>query len=390
MDKKILKKNTLCIFYNKELNHNIEGAITPIYTSTPYKYPNSEDLIVYPRHFNTLNQEVVAQKIARLENAEEGLILSSGMSAISTTLLTFLRPGDHAIFQKVLYGGTLKLIENDLKQFGIEISQINSGKVEDYKKEIKKNTKLIYVESPSNPLLQIIDLNAIGKLAKENNLLSIIDNTFASPINQNPIDFGLDIVLHSGTKYLNGHSDLTCGVILTSKEIMRKIIKSARVYGGNLDSIACYMLERGLKTLGIRVKEQNKNTLKLASYLNENSLVEKVYYPGLLNNHYHDIAKKQMSGFGGVLSFELKCNSNESKDAISKLKLFFQGASLGGVESLICFPAEVSHKGMTKSEREEVGISDKLVRVSVGIEDIDDLIEDFEQAFSSIKLKVTI
>lgn len=385
MDKNNFKQNTKCIHSFSKNNDFPEGVLTPIYTSTSYRYSSESDSVYYPRYFNTPNHKIVSEKIAALEEGEEAIVLSSGLAAITTTFFAYLKPGDHAVVQRTIYGGTSYFISNELKEFGIEISYISSTDPEDFRKKVTKNTKLIYIETPSNPLLQVIDIEAIAKIAKEKNIISIIDNTFATPINQTPITMGIDIVIHSGTKYLNGHSDVNCGVVVSRKEVINKILNYAKSHGGTLDSHALYLLDRGLRTLGLRVKQQNESALKLAKYLEKHPFINKVFYPGLESNEGHKTAKKQMKGFGGMLSFEVNCTYEEINKALNGVKLFTPAASLGGVESLICLPADTSHKRISKEEREKAGIKDTLVRVSVGIEDIEDLIEDLENAFKLIK-----
>ena len=354
-----------------------EGASSPLYPSTSYGYLDKE-IPVYPRYFNTKNQIAVAQKISDLENAESGLVFSSGMAAITSTLYTFLSQGDHIIFQSALYGGTINFILKDLNRFGIQYTLVNSTYPEDFEKEIRENTRAIYIESPSNPLLRIFDLEALSRLAKSNNILSIIDNTFASPVNQNPLDWWMDIVVHSATKYLNGHSDVTAGAVVSDKEKIGRIWETARNMGGSLDAHVCHLLERSLKTLHIRVQAQNENALQVARFLESHRQVQKVWYPGLESHIGHEIAKKQMKGFGGMLSFEPVDNSIIQLQ--KRLELIRPAVSLGGIDTTICSPALTSHKGLTQEEREKQGISDSLLRLSVGIENADDLIRDLNQA----------
>lgn len=370
-------KETLCVHSGTILDREEEGAISPLYPSTSYGYLDKE-IPVYPRYFNTRNQLAVAEKISALENAESGLVFSSGMAAITSTLYTYLSQGDHIVFQGALYGGTLNFILNDLNRFGIQYSLVNSTYPEDFEKEIRENTKALYIETPSNPLLRVIDLEAISRLAKSRNILSIIDNTFASPVNQNPIDWWMDIVVHSATKYLNGHSDVTAGAVVSDKEKIGRIWEKARNLGGSLDAHVCHLLERSLKTLHIRVKAQNENAMKVARFLESHRQIQKVWYPGLESHIGHEVATKQMKGFGAMLSFEPVDSSiiNLQK----RLELIRPAVSLGGIDSTICSPALTSHKGLTQEEREKQGISDSLLRLSVGIENPDDLMRDLDQA----------
>ena len=384
MKNKILKQNTECIHAGNYIDKDSLGINTPIYASTAHVYPNEQDIIRYPRSFNIINQDAVAEKIRVLEGGEAGMVFSSGMAAITTVLLTFLSSGKHAIFQDGLYGGTQHFINSELEKYGIEKEIIHTNNVEDYVNVIKDNTVLIYVESPTNPLMDVIDLKEIAKVAFDRNILTIIDNTFATPINQNPLELGFDIVVHSGTKYLNGHSDVCCGAVVCSKKLMEKISETARNHGGVLDAHACYLLERGLKTLGIRVERQNKNALRIAKFLNNHSTVKNVYYPGLPEHPGHEIAIRQMCGFGAMLSFELDCPQEKVLEFVSKLELIQPAVSLGGIETILCFPTKTSHAELTPEEREKQGICDSLIRLSVGIEDVEDLIADLENAFSAI------
>jgi cystathionine beta-lyase len=334
--------------------------------------------VIYPRYYNTPNQKAVTEKLCALENAEAGLIFSSGMAAILTTLFALLKKGDHIIFQNDLYGGTHHAALNELEKYGMSLTMVDASDPKNFERAIRKETNVIYVETPSNPLLRITDLRAVAQIAKKHNLITVIDNTFASPVNQNPIDLGIDIVTHSGTKYIGGHSDLCCGVALSSKKLMEKIKASALHFGGSLDPFTCYMVERSLKTIVLRVNQQNENAMAIAQFLEGESKISKVNYPGLKTHPSHRIAKKQMpGGFGGMLSFEVKGDPDKF---IKKLKLVKRAISLGGVESTIASPVKTSHAKLTPEERKQVGISEKLLRLSVGIEESQDIINDLKQA----------
>ena len=374
--------NTRCIHDGELKDDKFKGAVSPLYLSTAYDYLEVVDH-KYPRYFNTPNQLALSKKISSLENCEKSLIFGSGIAAIFASMFSFLKTGDHVVFQSSLYGGTINLILKEFKKFNIEHTLVESLEIEDYKKEIKSNTKLIYIETPSNPLLQLIDLNAVSDLAKNNNLISIIDNTFASPINQNPSDFGIDIIVHSATKYLGGHSDILAGTISSSKILIDKILNSSINYGGNLSEHTVWLLERSIKTLFLRVKAQNKNAQKIAEFLYVNDNVKSVYYPGLESHPQHELAKRQMNGFGGMLSFLIK-EEKKSDEFTRFLKIIKPAMSLGGVESTITSPALTSHSKISKEKREKFGISDGLLRFSVGIEDYEDLKNDLTQAFEKI------
>ena len=380
--KKINGVGTKCVHSGDLIDDRFKGATSPIFPSTAYDFIDVED-DKYPRYFNTPNQLALSKKIADLENCEAALLFGSGIAAIFTSLFSFLKSEDHVIFQGSIYGGTLNLVIKEFKKFNIEYSLVDSFDIKEYEMEIKENTKIIFIESPSNPLLKVIDLQAISNLSKKNNLISIIDNTFSSPINQNPSDFGIDIIIHSATKYLGGHSDILAGALASTKSNIDKIIESSINYGGNLSEYTVWLLERSIKTLSLRVNKQNENALKVAEYLSNHEKVNAVHYPGLKTHPDYKLSSKQMKGFGGMLSFELS-NLEEAVLFTRKIKLIKSAMSLGGVESTICSPSLTSHSKISKEERENLGIFDGLLRFSVGIEDHNDIINDLKQAFSKI------
>lgn len=373
--------NTICTHYGELEDTQFKGAISPLYMSSSYAYEGVETKR-YPRYFNTPNQEALAIKIAALEHAEAGLIFGSGMAAISTSLLAFLKAGDHVVLQKTLYGGTYNLINEEFTKFGIDYSFTDGLNSTDFESQIKPNTKVIFIETPSNPLLTITNLEAIAKLAKKHNLVTMIDNTFASPVNQNPIDFGIDVVIHSATKYMGGHSDICAGAVASTKEYMDRIFQLAKNFGGSLSDYTVWLLERSIKTMGIRVKAQNNNAQQMAEYLLNHESVANVYYPGLPSHPNHELAKSQMKGFGGMLSFELK-ESIDATEFQAALKLIKSSMSLAGIESTMLLPTKTSHSLLSAEERENQGIKDNLIRFSLGIEEIEDLTEDIEQALKN-------
>lgn len=370
---------TRCIHAGTYLDAATGGACSPIFTSTAYGFPNPTNENIYPRYFNTPNQRVIARKMASLEGGEDALVFGSGMAAISTLLFSRLGPGDHAVFQADLYGGTHLLVTRALAHVGIETSFGRTAT--ELAEAMRPNTRLIYVESPSNPLLRCVDLAAVADLGRDRGALTVIDNTFATPINQNPIALGFGAVIHSASKYLNGHSDVCAGVVVSSGNLIRELAETATDHGGMLDAHACHQLERGLKTLALRVRQHNENAGRLAHFLQAHPAVARVNYPGLPGHPDHAIAARQMRGFGGMLSFELRDPSG-TEGLLGRLRLAMPALSLGGVESLVCVPARTSHRLMTPAERARAGISDGLVRVSVGVEDIGDLLEDFDRALA--------
>ena len=376
-----MRKDTQCVHSGTRIDQDTRGLNTPIYTSSSFEYLDVPANI-YPRYFNTPNQKSLIGKLCALENAEDGMIFSSGMAAISTVMLTFVSSGDHVVLQKDIYGGTHHFVTADFDRFGIQYTFV-SNDAEEIEKAVQKNTKIIYIETPSNPLLLITDIEATARIAKDNNALSMIDNTFASPINQNPLDLGIDIVAHSGTKYLGGHSDLCCGAVLARKELVSKIGSAAANLGGSLNAITCYLLERSIKTLSIRIEKQNQNAGIVAEYLQKDSRIQNVYYPGLENHPGHDVARSQMKGFGGMLAFELDSQAPDPEQFLKNLKLITPALSLGGVETIICSPVKTSHQKITAAERVELGITDGLLRLSVGIEDVKDIISDIDSALGA-------
>jgi cystathionine beta-lyase/cystathionine gamma-synthase len=375
-----MRKDTQCVHSGTHKDQNTRGLNTPIFTSSSFEYLDAAEN-VYPRYFNTPNQKSIVRKLCDLENAEEGVLFSSGMAAISTAMLAFLNSGDHVVLQKDIYGGTHHFVTADYERFGIEYTFV-SNRAEEIERAVRKNTKIIYIETPSNPLVLITDIKATVRIAKAKKAISIIDNTFATPINQNPIDLGIDIVTHSGTKYLGGHSDLCCGAVLTRKDLAGKIAATAANLGGSLNALTCYLLERSLKTLAVRVEKQNRNAQLIAEYLQKDPRIQNVHYPGLENHPSHAVAKNQMKGFGAMLAFELNSRAPQPEQFLRNLKLITPALSLGGVETIICSPAKTSHEKITVAERAELGITDNLLRLSVGIENANDLIADLDGALS--------
>ncbi len=365
----------------------IEGAVTlPIFQSATFQHQGETGYYEqrYVRLSNTPNHVALHQKLAAAERGQSALVTASGMAAISTTLLTLLKPGDHILAQDCLYGGTYDLLTIEFPRLGIEVDFIDGDNPFSWPARLKKNTRAIYVETISNPLMQVPDLKAVVRFARENQLISIIDNTFASPVNFRPPEFGFDLSLHSATKYLNGHSDIAAGAIIGRADLIERISRTLSHLGGALDPHACFLLHRGLKTLGLRVRHQNQTALTLARFLEGHPKVAAVNYPGLERHPHHRRARELFDGFGGMLSFELKGGLEAAETFISKLSLAVYAPSLGGVESLVTRPAASSHAGMTPEQRQRAGISDSLVRFSVGLEAADDLIADFQRALAFV------
>jgi len=368
---------------------NNKSVATPIYQTSTFRFDTVEegarlgqDLgpgYYYTRWGNPTGR-VFEEKIALLEGAEDALATSSGMAAISTAVLSLVKKGDHVVAPRAIYQATYELFQEILPDFGVEVTFLDVPTVEAYEDALRQNTRLLYIETPNNPLLQITDIAAVCSLARAHGAMTIADNTFATPYNQNPISLGVDVVVHSATKYIGGHSDVTAGVILGSREVIQRIKHRFRIYGSVLDPFASWLLIRGLKTLGVRMERHNANAQRLAEFLASHPAVERVYYPGLPSHPGHEIAKRQMRGFGGMLSFEVKGGFDAGVRCVEALRVCTLAVSLGGVETLVTHPASTSSVGIPREERIRAGITDGLIRVSVGIEDIEDLLRDFDQA----------
>jgi cystathionine beta-lyase/cystathionine gamma-synthase len=369
------------------------SVVYPIYQTSTFAVEKTDDyqkfidevddFYIYSRYGNPTVKEV-EKRLALIENADDSILFSSGMAAITTTILSHVQSGDEIISLSSIYGVTYRFFRDYLPKFGVKVKFFQIEKVDEIEKLISPKTKLIYFETPVNPTTRIVDIEKIVKFAKREDLTTIIDNTFATPINQKPIDFGVDIVIHSATKYLSGHSDLILGCVMSSRERIERIRKFKNVFGGNPDPHQAFLLGRSLKTLELRVKRQNENALKLAEFLSSHRKIRKVLYPGLKNHPEHELAKKQMSGFGGMLSFEIDGDLGRTKKFCDSLKVALNATSLGSVETLVSIPVLTSHVGMKKDELERAGISESMVRVSVGIENIEDIVWDFEQALNQI------
>jgi cystathionine gamma-lyase len=369
------------------------SILTPIYQTATFGFEKAEDTrkavegesgkYVYTRWDNPTTVRL-EKKLASFEHAEDGAFFSSGMAAISTAVLTFVEKGDHVVAIRDLYGGTFELMSRVLPRLGVETTLVDTTDMEELRASIKKNTKIVYIESPTNPTLKLVDIAEAAQMAHGVGGMLLVDNTFASPINQKPLNLGADISLHSATKYLNGHADVIAGAAAGGHERIHKIKMMRRVLGGTLDPHASWLVLRGMKTMSLRVKTQNENAAALAEYLARHPKVKVVHYPGLGEHPQHDLASKQMSGYGAMMSFELKGGLEDAMRLTERLKIGFLAASLGGVQTLISQPAVLTHHQLTPAEREKTGIPETLIRLSVGIEDKEDLVSDFEQALASV------
>ena len=364
-----------------------EGAVAlPVFQSATFEQRGDTpyDEIKYARLNNTPNHAVLHEKLARIAGGEAALVAASGMAAITTALLTVLKKGDHLLAQNCLYGGTRSFLTRDIADFGIAVDFVPCDEPEAWETRVRPETRAIYVETMSNPLLEVADLPAVVAFARSHGLVSLIDNTFASPVNFRPLEMGFDLSLHSGTKYLNGHSDIVAGCVIGACDWVNRIAHRLNLMGGCLDPHACFLLLRGMKTLWLRVQKQNENARALASFLDAHPAVLRVNYPGLSSHPQRARAAALFDGCGGVLSFEARGDSRIADGIIARLQLPISAPSLGGVETLITRPVQTSHAGLSTEDREAAGISDKLIRVAVGIEASEDLCADFDRALRGV------
>lgn len=381
-----LKFATRAIHVGEEPNVGEGGTgdvVVPIHVATTFARKEVESPTGGYEYSRTGNptRHALEKRLATLENAKFGLAFASGMAAEATLILSVLQKGDHVIAFDDLYGGTRRLFSNILSNFGLEFTYVDARRAENVKKAILKNTRMIWLETPTNPLMKLCDIRRISELGKSQDLITVVDNTFMSPYFQNPLDLGADIVVHSTTKYLGGHSDVVGGAImLSNEELYNKLKFNQNAIGAVPSPFGCFLVLRGIKTLTVRMERHNYNAQKAAEYLESHPRVRKVHYPGLKSHPQHELAKKQMSGFGGMLSFELDSGLEGVKVFLRKLEIFALAESLGGVESLVEHPALMTHASIPKREREKIGITNSLIRVSMGIEDVEDLIEDLSQA----------
>ncbi|MHC4759436.1 MAG: trans-sulfuration enzyme family protein [Planctomycetota bacterium] len=371
-----------------------DSITTPIIQTSTFTFRDSKHIEAYTKkgkeHFEygrygNPTAQIAEKRLADLEGAEDCVVFSSGMSAITTTILTLLQTGDHIVITDDSYKKTLEFCNSYLKQFGIECTVVAFGDYDALEKAIKKNTRFIFSESPTNPYLNIFDLVKLKDIAHRHNLMTLIDSTFSTPLNQRPLEFGIDLVLQSATKYLAGHNDILAGAVLGKKDIVEKIRILHKSMGGLIDPHCCYLLLRGLKTFPLRVKKQNETALQIAQHLEAHPRIKRVYYPFLSSHPHYEIAIEQMNGGGGVVTFDIKGTLNDSKRFLDKLKLCFIGPSLGGVETLITHPALVSYYDYSRKDRYKIGITDTLFRLAVGIEDVEDLIADLDNALNNSK-----
>ncbi|MCL5985379.1 MAG: cystathionine gamma-synthase [Actinobacteria bacterium] len=381
-----MRFETRAIHEGQEPDASTGAVIVPVYQTSTYQ----QDAIgkhrgyEYSRTGNP-TRKALEDALASLEGGKYGLAFASGVAA-TAAVFNLLKKGDHIVAGNDIYGGTYRLLERVYKNWGLATTYVDVDNVDNFQKAFQKNTRLVWVETPTNPLLKIVDIKALSKITKKENIILAVDNTFASPYFQRPLELGADVIVHSTTKYLSGHSDIIGGAIVTSDN---KLYMDLKFYQNTAGAVPgpwdCWLVLRGIKTLAIRMREHEKNALYLAKYLEKHPSAEKIYYPGLLTHNQHDLAKQQMSGFGGMISIELKGGFPAVEKFISRLKIFLLAESLGGVESLVCYPPKMTHSAISAEERLKRGIKDNLIRLSVGIENKLDLKEDLKNALHQTK-----
>jgi len=385
--------STKAVHAGEKRDPSTGAVVTPIYETSVFAFSSTKELIdvmgdkaegyTYTRYGNP-TVRAVERKMAELEGAEDVVVFSSGMAAITTTIFTLVSSGDHVVSTRDLYGGTLEFFKDVLPKFGVEVSLVEATDFDEMKSAIRRNTRVIYAETPTNPTLKLVDVSKVAKLGKKKGTTVVVDSTFASPYNLKPIQFGVDIVVHSATKYLGGHNDVTAGAVGGPESFIQKLKEMRKHLGGTLDPLAAWLLLRGLKTLALRMERHNSNGMRVARYLEKHSKVKRVYYPGLPSHPQYSIARRQMKGFGGVVSFEIDGDFEKTMKFVDNLKLCFLAASLGGAETLATQPVTCSHYFVSVEDRKKAGITDQLVRLALGIEDPGDIIADLKQAFNKI------
>jgi len=386
------KNNFAFLSVHAREEKKVLGSVAyPIFQTSTFAFKNTRELLKYIKgdknlylytRYGNPTLRVAEEKIAQLEGAQAGLVFSSGMAAITSGVLTLVKSGEEIIATRNLYGGTLHFFNDLLPKLGIRVHYIDSEDVSRAEKLVNRKTKLLYIETPTNPNLKIVDIRKTVQICQKYRLTSMIDNTFATPINQRPLDLGLDVSIHSGTKYLGGHSDIIAGAMVGKKSFIQKVHQTMKALGGSADPQAAFLLLRGLKTLSVRVERQNQNALAIAKFLAGHYKVRRVFYPGLPSHPQHKLARSQMSGFGGVICLEVKGGLKSAVRTIDSFKVILNAASLGGVESLASLPVYTSHYGFSPKELKQADITEGMVRISCGIEEFEVLKEDLRQALA--------
>jgi len=390
--KKTLGFSTRAIHSGEDRQRYADSITTPIVQTSTYVFKDCKEIEAYTKRgkeryeygrYGNPTEKVAEQRLANLEGAQDCVMFTSGMSAVITTILSLVRSGDHIIITDDAYKKTLEFCSSYIQRFGVDCTIVPFGDYEALDKAVGPKTRFIISESPTNPYLNIFDLVTLRRIAKKYKILTLIDSTFATPVNQCPLEFGVDLVIHSCTKYLAGHNDILAGAVLGNSQLIGRVRDLHKAMGGVIDPHCCYLLLRGLKTFPLRMAAQNATALQVARFLEAHPNIERVYYPGLESHRHHLIAKEQMSGFGGVVTFEIKGGITQAKRFLNNLKLCFIAPSLGGVETLITHPATVTYYRETRKQRYKLGITDNLIRLAVGVEDCDDIIGDLKQALKA-------
>ena len=385
--------NTLTVHAGENLTENFGAVNVPIYTASIFAFSDVEEGAAIHNHqkpgyfygrFGNPTQDALEKAIVELENGESALAFASGMAAVSAAVLTIVQSGDHIVAPASMYSTVTFFFKHLAENFGIETSFVDATDAKNYANAIRPQTKIFWIETPSNPLVKITDISTVAKIARENNITSIADNTFATPFNQRPLELGVDLIIHSATKYLGGHSDLTAGLLVGKKDIVEKArLGTTKLYGGNIAPQVAWLVLRGIKTLALRMERHNNNASAIANMLYNHSKVKAVFYPGLAAHQNHEIASKQMKGFGGMIAFDVG-EIEAGKTLVNNLKVCMLATSLGGVETVIQHSASMTHAALSPEERLTAGVTDGLIRLSVGIEDAQDLIADLQQALDKI------
>jgi len=368
----------------------------PIYQTSTFEVTDNDEQIrvtTTDRYYTRWGNPTITlaeQTLAALERTDSSLVFASGMGAITTTILALLKAGDHIVAQRDIYGGVTKFFSQWLPKLGIQTTFVDTNEYEQHARAIRPNTKLLYVESPTNPSLRIVDMKKTAALAKQHGLISMIDSTFGTPINQRPTEYGFDLIMHSGTKYLSGHADLTCGVISGRRDLIEQIGETRKTLGNCMDPHAAWLLIRGMKTLAVRVAQHNENALRVAEFLEQHAKVRKVHYPFLKSHPQNAIAREQMSGGSGMVTFEVEGTGDDARRVSEAMRVFTLATSLGGVESLVSIPVLTSHAMISAEQRSEMGVTEQMVRLSVGIEAVEDLIEDLDRALQAIRARAAV
>ena len=372
---------TLAVHAGAPAHESDTPVVHPLFQSVNFNQEiGTGDGLRYPRYGNSPNAEIVQERVAALEGAESAVLLASGRGAVACALLALLRPGDHLLASGAIYGGVSRLLTTEFATFGIDVTMIDPMETRIWRKRLRKTTRAIFLETPVNPTCRVIDLRPVSYITKELGIALVVDSTFASPVNLRPLEHGADVVIHSATKYLNGHHDVLAGVVCGTAPYVEEVRQKMMVWGQAPDPFAAWLLERGLKTLEIRVARQNENAMRIAEWCVTNSAISKVHYSGLPDHPDHEVAASMMNGFGGMMAIELAGGADAASRFLQRIKVFRHAPSLGGVDSVISEPRFTSHAHLSSAERARAGIPDGFLRLSVGIESAKDLIADIEQA----------